>query len=230
MMKYGESAFDIIYLVTAIVVGVLILKKAGNKTERSMGIAVLLLGCGDAFHLVPRVLNYFIDRDFTAALGVGKMITSITMTVFYVLVFRIGCTYDRMGEHKPLLPAVYAMAGIRIVLCLLPQNRWLTNDGDVLWAVLRNAPFIILGMLTVFVYYRNRLRSRYFRYVWLWILLSFAFYIPVAIAAGVFPPLGMLMLPKTVCYLVLIFTFLKVVTVFGSIKTIDTGKKIMSKP
>ena len=116
------------------------------------------------------------------------------------------------------------------MLCLLPQNRWLTNDGDVLWAVLRNAPFIILGMLTVFVYYRNRLRSRYFRYVWLWILLSFAFYIPVVIAAGAFPPLGMLMLPKTVCYLVLIFTFLKAVTVFGSIKTIDTGKKNMPKP
>ena len=211
-MKYGESAFDIFYLLATIAAGILILRKARNKTERYMGVAALVLGCGDAFHLVPRILNYFLDSDFTAALGIGKMITSITMTVFYVIVYHIGCAYDRMREHRPLLPIVYAMAGIRIVLCLFPQNGWLTNDGDVFWAILRNAPFIVLGMLVTYVYCRNRLRSRRIRYVWLWILLSFAFYIPVALAAGVFPILGMLMLPKTVCYLILIFTFLKAVT------------------
>ncbi len=41
----------------------------------------------------------------------------------------------------------------------------------------------------------------------LWILLSFVFYIPVAVFAGVMHMLCMLMLPKTVCYLVLVFTF-----------------------
>ena len=75
-MKYGESAFDIFYLVTAIVIGLLILRKAKNVTEKWMGTAVLILGFGDAFHLVPRVLNYFIGADFTAALGIGKLVTS----------------------------------------------------------------------------------------------------------------------------------------------------------
>ena len=114
----------------------------------------MILGC----HLVPRIHKYSIDRDFTVALGAGKMITSITTTVFQVLVFRISCTYDRMGEHKPLLLAVYA------------------------------------------------------------------------IAAGAFPPLGMLMLPKTVCYLVLIFTFLKAVTSSESNEPAETSRKTFSKP
>ena len=56
-MKYGESAFDILYLLFAITSGCLILRRAGNRTERYMGLAALILGCGDAFHLVPRVLN-----------------------------------------------------------------------------------------------------------------------------------------------------------------------------
>ncbi|MCR4693774.1 MAG: hypothetical protein K5773_00425, partial [Pseudobutyrivibrio sp.] len=89
-MKYGESAFDIFYLLFAIISGITILLKARNGNEKKMGLAVLILGCGDAFHLVPRVLNYFVTgADFTVALGVGKLVTSITMTVFYVLVYYI---------------------------------------------------------------------------------------------------------------------------------------------
>ena len=51
-----------------------------------MGSAALILGFGDAFHLVPRVLNYFVEGDFNFWLGFGKLVTSITMTIFYVLV------------------------------------------------------------------------------------------------------------------------------------------------
>ena len=43
--------------------------------------------------------------------------------------------------------------------------------------------------------------------MWLYVLLSFLFYIPVAVGAGVVPMLGMLMLPKTVCYILLIVCF-----------------------
>ncbi len=69
-MKYGESAFDILYLLFAITAGILILRKAGNRASRLMGFAALILGCGDAFHLVPRVLNYFLNADMAAALGI----------------------------------------------------------------------------------------------------------------------------------------------------------------
>ena len=59
------------------------------------------------------------------------------------------------------------------------------------------------------LYWKNKGKDRTFRFVWLYILLSFLFYIPVAVAAGIVPALGMLMLPKTVCYVLLIVAFLK---------------------
>ena len=59
------------------------------------------------------------------------------------------------------------------------------------------------------LYFRKRGEDRRFRLVWLYILLSFLFYIPVAVAAGLLPILGMLMLPKTVCYILLILVFLR---------------------
>ncbi|MCR5116303.1 MAG: hypothetical protein K6A97_02215, partial [Lachnospiraceae bacterium] len=55
----------------------------------------------------------------------------------------------------------------------------------------------------------KRADDRTFRLLWLYILLSFAFYIPVAVGAGIVPMLGMLMLPKTICYILMIVAFLK---------------------
>lgn len=212
-MKYGESFFDIFYLLTAIIIGILILKKARNRTEKLMGAATLILGCGDAFHLVPRVLNYFVDADFTAALGIGKLITSITMTIFYVLLYHIGCSsIYHIPEQKNMTTAVYVLTALRIIICLFPQNGWLTNESSMLWGILRNIPFVLLGALVIVLFYRHREENKHFRLVWLWILLSFAFYIPVAVFAGSVPMLGMLMLPKTICYLILIFTFYNAVT------------------
>ena len=64
------------------------------------------------------------------------------------------------------------------------------------------------GAVVCVLYFRKRNESRRFRPVWIYILLSFLFYIPVTVGAGAVPILGMLMLPKTVCYVLLILTFL----------------------
>lgn len=58
------------------------------------------------------------------------------------------------------------------------------------------------------MFFRRRNEKGRFKPVWLFILLSFTFYIPVAVGAGIVPLLGMLMLPKTVCYILLIRVFL----------------------
>lgn len=207
-MKYGESTFDILYLLFAIVSGIVILAKAQNRTEKQVGFAALILGCGDAFHLVPRVLNYFIDSNFTAALGIGKLVTSVTMTVFYVLLYYVWLGYHQETKKKSVVAVVWLLAAVRITLCAFPQNGWLENSSDLTWGILRNIPFVMLGALICFLYFKSRNKSRRFKPVWVYILLSFAFYIPVTVGTGAVPMLGMLMLPKTVCYILLILTFL----------------------
>lgn len=144
-MEYGESSFDILYLLFAIISGCVILLKARNRTEKLMGLSALILGFGDAFHLVPRVLNYFISADMTVALGIGKLITSVTMTVFYVLLYYVWLGCFKEAENKNLTAVVWASAVIRIVLCLFPQNGWLENSSDMTWGIIRNVPFVVLG-------------------------------------------------------------------------------------
>ncbi len=208
-MKYGESAFDIIYLLFALTAGICVLCIRRDRIGKLMGFATLILGCGDAFHLVPRVLNYFIDADFTAWLGIGKLVTSITMTVFYLLMYRLWITAYKKTETKGLSITVYALSLVRVILCALPQNRWLTNDGTFVFGIIRNIPFVALGVIIVCLFFKTRKEIRTLYPVWLLVTLSFLFYIPVAVAAPLLPILGMLMLPKTVCYMILICVFLK---------------------
>ena len=207
-MKYGESTFDILYLIFAIVSRCVILAKAMNRTEKHMGLSALVLGCGDAFHLVPRVLNYFVDADFTESLGIGKLVTSVTMTVFYVLLYYVWLGYYYETKHNETTAAVWILAAVRIALCAFPQNGWLQNSSDMTWGIIRNVPFVALGALICVLYFRKRNEGERFKPVWICILFSFLFYIPVAVGAGAVPMLGMLMLPKTVCYILLVLTFL----------------------
>lgn len=92
MQAIFETLFDIVYLVTVITLGILMIR--GSKGRRQYllyGVMAVTLGCGDAFHLIPRAVALCTTglEDYTAALGIGKLITSITMTVFYVLLYYV---------------------------------------------------------------------------------------------------------------------------------------------
>lgn len=209
MRIYGETVFDVCYLITALVIGVYILFKCRNNLGRLMGTATLLLGCGDAFHLVPRVLRYFVQGDFTAALGVGKLVTSITMTIFYILMFYIYKNKYKVENTKKIEGSIWILAIIRIILCMLPQNNWITNDGSLMMGIIRNIPFTIMGLIIIVIYYNKRAEYKEFKYVWLNVLLSFVFYLIVVLGTEAVPALGAFMIPKTVCYILIIVTFAK---------------------
>lgn len=86
-----ESIFNVCYLALAVIVGcVLIGRSDVSQPSLLAGMMALTLGLGDAFHLVPRVLSSVMRTDMHAALGFGKLVTSITMTVFYVLLWIMG--------------------------------------------------------------------------------------------------------------------------------------------
>ena len=86
----------------------------------------VVLGLGDAFHLVPRILALNVTNGFRVyqnALGIGKAITSITMTVFYIILYYIY--KNRYNTSNKILDIIIWVLGIiRIIIGLLPQNQW----------------------------------------------------------------------------------------------------------
>ena len=208
MPALPESIFDICYLIFAITSGIILLRKSKDRKDiKLFGTMSLILGCGDAFHLVPRVLNYWFDGDFTAALGIGKLVTSVTMTAFYLLMeYARGIRY-RQGNVKPVLTAAWALSVIRVLLCCFPQNGWTSAEPSLLWGILRNIPFAALGIMTVVIWYRSTKEDKPLRLAWLAVTFSFLFYLPVVLFSQTLPIIGMLMLPKTCMYIWLIVMF-----------------------
>ena len=205
MQAIVETLFDTVYLISVITIGILMIRKSkGNRQFTMFGIKAVLLGSGDAFHLVPRALALCTTglENFTVPLGLGKWITSVTMTVFYVVLYHIWRERYQIKGHSAATAAVYGLAGLRIILCMMPQNNWLSASAPLSWGIYRNIPFALMGILIIALFYKSAKENndRSFRFMWLTIVLSFAFYIPVVLWADVIPMIGMLMIPKTCAY------------------------------
>ena len=205
MQAIVETLFDICYLATVLSVGVRMIRGAkGSRQFELFGWMAVVLGVGDSFHLVPRALALCTTGldSFAFQLGLGKWITSVTMTVFYVLLYYVWRERYEVEGKKSLTVAVYSLAAIRVILCMMPQNQWLTDHSPLIWGIYRNIPFALLGILVIVLFYRSAKEKgdKAFGWMWLTIVLSFGFYIPVVLWAEAVPMIGMLMIPKTCAY------------------------------
>jgi len=206
MQAVFETIFDATYLVVVICAGFKLVTSAGDiKQFRLFGIMALVLGLGDTFHLVPRIiaLNTLGIAAYPFALGIGKLITSLTMTLFYLLLYYVWRERYQIKQQKGLTFLVWFLVALRGLLVLLPQNEWLSSQPPLMWGIYRNIPFTLIGLLLLFLFYRCAYQKKDadFRYLWVTIALSFAFYLPVVVASETFPAIGILMVPKTCAYL-----------------------------
>lgn len=200
----AETVFDVIYLAFALITGLTMLFKGKNSLVKKAGLMAALLGAGDSFHLVPRSYALWTTglEANAAALGIGKFITSITMTIFYLLLYYIWRERYQITGRKNLTAAMWTLSILRIALCLLPQNQWLTYRQPLSYGILRNIPFAVMGIVIIVIFAQEagKAQDRVFRFIPLAVALSFGFYLPVVLFSGIAPIVGMLMIPKTLAY------------------------------
>ena len=150
-----ETIFDICYLVGVIAAGIIMMTKGrDNPLVKQFGLMAVLLGAGDSFHLVPRMYALWTTglEANAAALGIGKLITSVTMTIFYLILYYIWRERYSVQGRGGLTAAMWGLTIVRIALCLLPQNAWLSYQQPLLWGILRNIPFAIMGVLIIVLF------------------------------------------------------------------------------
>lgn len=205
MRAIFESIFDIVYLITVISIGIfMIVKGRKNKQYLLFGIMAVVLGGGDSFHLIPRVISLISGNEeaFLVPLGIGKAITSVTMTGFYILLYYVyRIRYNIKGE-KYIHISLYLLSALRIVLCILPQNEWTSAEPPLYMGIVRNIPFLIIGIIIIVLFFiqARKNNDKSFKFMYLTIVLSFGFYIPVVLVSHLYPMVGLLMIPKTCAY------------------------------
>lgn len=201
-----EAVFDTCYLLFDLIAGILFFAFShGSPLFLLYGVLTWTLCFGDAFHLVPRVLravkgsNEKIERQ----LGIGLQISSITMTVFYILLLYIWKqTFYEMTAPVMLEILIWVSAAIRIAVCMLPQNNWCGEEGNCKLSVIRNAVFAVTGICVIVLYVMSGNTYGYhMTRMAAAIVVSFGCYLPVTLLSKKMPKIGMLMIPKTCAYI-----------------------------
>jgi hypothetical protein len=169
-----------------------------------------LLALGDTGHVGFRVWAYArggLDTTITflgvrlGLVGLGALSTSITVTLFYLLMLWIW--KRRFGKPLGWLGVgLVAAAAVRLVVMAFPQNQWNSSVPPWTWSMIRNVPLMIQGLGVAYRILRDARATgdRVFRRVGQMILVSYGFYIPVVLLVQRAPMLGMLMIPKTLAY------------------------------
>ena len=198
-MKDFELFFDSMYLIFVLFLGIriLLLRKPNSGL---IGAMTLLLGLGDSFHLIPRIVAQATVDGFevnAAGLFLGTRISAMTMSLFYLLFYY----YIRREMKKTnrtldiLMPVLFL---IRIVTVILSFNQAASMD------LISNAPFVLMGIINIALLYRER-ANKNFGKLYIFLFFSFLFYVPVVLFKNTYPTIGTLMMPKTVMYVLIVW-------------------------
>lgn len=198
-MKEFELFFDSMYLIFVIFIGIRLLLLRKENTGL-VGAMAMLLGLGDAIHLIPRIVANVEVNGFAAnatGLFIGTRVSAMTMSLFYLL-FYYYIRREMKASNRTLDLAMPALFLIRIVTVILSFNRSQTMD------LISNIPFVIMGLVDIALLF-NRRENTNFGKLYLYVFFSFLFYVPVVLFKETMPTIGMLMMPKTVMYVLIVW-------------------------
>ena len=219
MRLIPEIGFNIFYLIFIWILVIKMFRSTGYHADKDQGaghllrLAFLVLAIGDTGHVGFRLWAYALG-DVEASvnvfgvpmplIGTGALLTSFLVTVFYMLMAEVERRY--FNKSWDLVYFFLLAAGlIRFVLMCMPGNHWANSMPPADWSLYRNIPLSVLGVglaILMMVHARQR-NNRLFTYFSILILISFAFYLPVILFVQKVPIIGMLMIPKTIAYLLM---------------------------
>ncbi len=216
-----ESLFNITYLLIIWGVVIAMIKRWDCPADKDRAaafwffLAFALLALGDTGHVGFRVLAFTRDGLETTVKFMGKqwylvmlgsIATAWTFTVFYVcLIFLWSRRYNKPLEAVALFGLVLAV--IRSFIMLLPQNNWNSLEITEPWYFIRNMLLILMQVCTAYLILRDsiKLNDKSFRWIGYMILVSLVCYAPVVLWVETYPQIGMLMIPKTLAYMAILF-------------------------
>lgn len=209
MYKIIEVYFDLFYLLLVMGFSIRLLLERG-KRPRVLAIMSFLLVIGDAFHLLPRIYGHLSAGGLEANrvyLSYGMMVTSFTMTIFYMIFYYYyKLSGGKTNRFRNLTLFLFFI--LRIIFLLLPANNW-GGVSPYYMSILRNVPFLIMGILLITWIYKDKNLS-YMKNISYLIAGSFFFYSLVIVFSEALPIFGAFMLPKTVCYILIVYHLYKI--------------------
>lgn len=180
------------------------LKHNDRKVGRYLLLAFFLLALGDTGHVGFRAYAYMLGgvERYPVLVGYGAFATAITVTLFYIVFIYIW-KYRFNKDFGLFQYLLIALGVIRIIIIFFPQNNWSSLNPPYLWSIIRNIPLTIQGLSIAFLMYidAKKVNDIVFKWISIMIFVSYACYIPVILFNNINTMIGLLMIPKTIAYL-----------------------------
>ena len=214
-----EISFDIAYLLIIwwLVIAMFRRRDAVAPANRQVAllvtVAFALLAFGDTGHVGFRVIDYARGSEAPVSLlgmpchllGLGTLATAITVTLFYVLMVAIW-RYRFDKQYGSLEYLMFVAALLRLIMLAMPANQWDSPVTPHPWSTIRNLPLLVQGLVAYTIMRdAHRANDRTFWWIGIMIVVSFACYMAVVLLVQQIPLIGLLMIPKTIAYLVIAF-------------------------
>ncbi len=214
-----EIVFNIAYLITIWTLVAKMIRRKRNVPVSDGPVAqrlltgFFLLALGDTGHVGFRVWAYALGGlnskvtigGLTIPLvGIGALCTAYTVTVLYMLI--VDAWRIRFKKKAGLLYfLIQAVAAARLIIMLFPQNQWSAVVPPFAWSMYRNMPltFVGISIAVLMLFEANKAGDKTFKSFAMYIFASYLFYLPVILFVDVAPMVGMLMIPKTIAYILM---------------------------
>ena len=214
-----EISFNILYLVTVCWIVFAMFSRRSmvaadeRKTANLLLLAFFFLALGDLGHVGFRLVAYALNGLETSVIvfgqqlriaPMGSLATAITFTFFYIIMIMIW----KEHFHKSygwLGYLLFAIAAIRLLLMTHPSNSWNSLEPQQPWSIYRNVPLMLMQLGVAYLILRDAVlqNDKTFTWIGVLILVSFACYAPVIFLNKQVPMIGMLMIPKTIAYIII---------------------------
>jgi len=214
-----ETSFNIVYLIAVWWIVILMLQRRGQvavqnrRVANLMMLAFFFLGLGDIGHVGFRLVAFALGGLETSVqmfgcdlliAPMGALATAITFTLFYIAMLIIWKA--RYGKNYGYLALCgFALAIVRFLIMACPENDWNSLEIAYDWAIYRNVPLMLMQLIAAFLFLRDGIakKDRLFILIAVLIFISFTCYAPVIFLWQSVPLIPMLMIPKTIAYLVI---------------------------
>jgi hypothetical protein len=160
----------------------------GNWYYKVFGNLSYCLGIADAIYLIPRLYAILTTgiEDNLKVIGWGRLGYSITITLFFIVLYNAYNIRFHKKRNKRLDYTIYILSFIRIFICLLPGNDWFELNTSKTYAIIRLIPLGLMGLLLIMVTFLHgrKFNDKKYKIVPVGIFFSILFLEPIALVPG----------------------------------------------
>jgi len=167
VQKIFEPIILILYLTWILLMGrYMVSYSVGNKYYKIFGSLALTLGLADGIYIIPRMYSVLTTgiEDNLRIIGWGRLGNAIIITIFFLVLYDAYNERYTKKTNKALNRTFFVLAFIRVIIIILPGNKWFDLNPSPTYALLRFVPIALMGVFLILIMYIHSKKYKDFNY------------------------------------------------------------------